>query len=169
MGSRSTEQTSGDRDPCVVNSARMDPSPPTAVLHSGVDLIEIARVKDVLARHGQRFLDRIYTAREQDYCRDRLPELAARFAAKEAVMKALGTGVRGIGWREIEVLANARGKPVLLLHGRARARANRLGFRAVEISMTHERTMACAFAVAITNAATGDRAIPEQPITEESA
>ncbi|PZC47101.1 MAG: holo-[acyl-carrier protein] synthase [Chloroflexi bacterium] len=120
-----------------------------AAVHSGVDLIEIERVRDVLGRHGDRFLNRIYTTREQDYCGDRLQELAARFAAKEAVMKALGTGVRGVGWREIEVLANARGKPIVLLHGRARTRANRLGFRRVEISMTHERSMACAFAVAI--------------------
>ena len=167
MGSGSTEQTSGEGDGRVVNSALMNPSQPTAVLHTGVDLIEIARVKDVLARHGQRFLDRVYTAREQDYCGDRLPELAARFAAKEAVMKALGTGVRGIGWREIEVLANARGKPVLVLHGRARARANRLGFRTLEISMTHERTIACAFTVAITDPPTGDGAIHEGPIPKE--
>ena len=117
-------------------------------LHSGVDLIRVERVGDVLARHGQRFLDRIFTAREQDYVGDRLQELAARFAAKEAVMKVLGTGVRGIGWREIEVLANARGKPVVLLHGRARVRANRLRLNTVEVSLTHESGMACAFAVA---------------------
>ena len=93
---------------------------------AGVDLLEIGRFQQVLDRHGQRFLDRIFTLREQDYCGLRVPELAARFAAKEAVMKALGTGVRGIGWREIEVLANARGKPVVLLHGRAIRRANAL-------------------------------------------
>ena len=120
-----------------------------AVVHSGVDLIEVERVRDVHRRHGARFLDRIYTAREQDYCGDRLHELAARFAAKEAVMKALGTGARGVGWREIEVLANARGKPVVVLHGRARARANRLDIGRVEVSMTHERSMACAFAIAL--------------------
>lgn len=142
----------------MVKSAPMDPSlasvsdargGPKPVVHSGVDLLELERWRDVHARHGARFLDRIYTAREQDYCGDRNQELAARFAAKEAVMKALGTGVRGVGWREIEILANARGKPVVLLHGRARARANRLGFDRVEISMTHEREMACAFATAI--------------------
>ena len=125
-------------------------------LHSGVDLIAISRVADVLARHGDRFLNRIYTPREQDYCGDRVHELAARFAAKESVMKALGTGVRGVGWREIEVLANARGKPIVILHGRARARANLLGFRNVEISMTHEREIACAFAVALTEGAGGE-------------
>lgn len=141
---------SGERADGVLSSAPMDPSPPLgASLHSGVDLIEIERVRDVHRRHGERFLNRVYTAREQDYCGTRLHELAARFAAKEAVMKALGTGVRGVGWREIEVLANARGKPVVLLHGRARARARRLGFQRVEISMTHEHSMACAFAVAL--------------------
>ena len=114
---------------------------------AGVDLLEIGRFQQVLDRHGQRFLDRIFTRREQDYCGLRVPELAARFAAKEAVMKALGTGVRGIGWREIEVLANARGKPVVLLHGRAIRRANSIGMREIEISLTHERDLACAMVV----------------------
>jgi len=114
----------------------MNPFPAAPGLHSGVDLIVIDRIADVLARHGDRFRNRIFTPREQDYCGDRVQELAARFAAKESVMKALGTGVRGVGWREIEVLANARGKPIVVLHGRARARANHLGIRRVEISMT---------------------------------
>ena len=158
MGRVEREQTSESAGRRVVNSPPMDPSPVPVIdavdgasvtAHSGVDLLELGRWRDVHARHGARFLDRIYTTREQDYCGDRQHELAARFAAKEAVMKALGTGVRGVGWREIEILANARGKPIVLLHGRARARANRLGFRRVEISMTHEREIACAFAVAI--------------------
>ncbi|MEE9278385.1 MAG: holo-ACP synthase [Dehalococcoidia bacterium] len=113
----------------------------------GVDLIDIARVRDVLDRRGARFLNRIYTPREQDFCGGRVHELAARFAAKEAVMKALGTGVRGVGWREIEILANARGKPQVVLHGRALARANHLGMREVEVSLSHERELACAFVV----------------------
>ncbi len=131
----------------MVNSARMNPSQPSGVLHSGVDLIEIARVKDVLARHGQRFLNRVYTAREQDYCGDRLPELAARFAAKEAVMKALGTGARGVAWREIEVLPNRRGKPLVYLYGRARERAERIGLKALDVSLSHERDFAVAAVV----------------------
>ena len=106
---------------------------------TGVDLIEIARIRAVLERRGSRFLNRIYTQRERDYCGGRVAELAVRFAAKEAVMKALGTGMRGIAWREIEILANARGKPVVLLHGRARARANRTGLRDIDISLTHAR------------------------------
>ena len=76
-------------------------------LFPGVDLIEIERFRSVLDRHGQRFLNRVYTSREQDYCGGRVSELAVRFAGKEATMKALGTGVRGISWREIEILANA--------------------------------------------------------------
>ncbi len=125
----------------------LDPPPPAAY-HSGVDLIEIERVRDVLDRHGDRFRQRCYTAREIDYCGRRLAEYAVRFAAKEAVMKALGTGARGLGWKEIEILANARGKPVVILHGRALARANTLGIREVEISLTHSTALACAFVIA---------------------
>ena len=114
---------------------------------TGVDLIEIPRIRAVLESRGSRFLHRIYTERERDYCGGRVAELAVRFAAKEAVMKALGTGMRGVGWREIEILANARGKPVVLLHGRARARANRTGLRDIDVSLTHARELACAFVV----------------------
>ena len=122
-------------------------SAPMSALFAGVDLIDIQRIRDVLDRHGSRFLRRVYTDREVDFCGDRVPELAVRFAAKEAVMKALGTGVRGIGWREIEILANARGKPVVILHGRARVRAQQIGMQTIEISLTHEREMGCAFVV----------------------
>ena len=120
---------------------------------TGVDMVEIGRVQDVLERHGERFLNRIFTQREQDYCGDRVQELAARFAGKEAMMKALGTGVRGVGWREIEILANGRGKPIILLHGKALARANRIGLREFDISLTHERDIACAFVVGGTGTA----------------
>ena len=116
-------------------------------LTCGVDLLLIRRFRRVLERHRERFLRRIYTEREIDYCGDRVPELAARFAGKEAVMKALGTGVRGVRWREIEILANARGKPVVILHGSAQRRSHDLGLERIEISLTHERDMVCAFAV----------------------
>ena len=114
---------------------------------TGVDLLAMDRFERVLDRHGDRFLNRIYTRREQDYCGDRRAELAVRFAGKEAVMKALGTGVRGVSWREIEILANARGKPVVLLHGKAKARAQAIGLEELDISLTHERELVCAFAV----------------------
>src|SRR5262245_1497671 len=103
----------------------------------GIDVIEIARVRGVLDRHGERFLQRIYTDRERERYRGRVQELAARFAAKEATMKALGTGIRGVRWRDIEVLSNRRGKPIVVLHGTALDRANQLGLVHWSISLTH--------------------------------
>jgi holo-[acyl-carrier protein] synthase len=114
---------------------------------AGVDIIEIDRVADVLARHGDRFLNRIYTPDEIAHCRGRVAELAARFAAKEAVMKALGTGVRGVGWRDIEILPNRRGKPLVFLYQRGAARAERIQLRGLEISLTHSREYAIAMVV----------------------
>src|ERR671936_362194 len=111
-------------------------------LSVGVDLIEIERIAAVLARHGSRFLERVYTAREVAYCRGRVPELAARFAAKEATAKALGTGMRGIRWRDIEVLPDGRGKPLVYLHGAAAARAKELGLREFAVSLSHSRDVA---------------------------
>ncbi len=114
----------------------------------GIDTIEIPRVRRVLERHGERFLKRVYTPEEVAFCRGRVPELAARFAAKEAVMKALGTGVRGIGWREIEVLPDGRGKPLVYLYGGAKERAKEMGLEGIDISMSHERQYAVASVVA---------------------
>lgn len=111
----------------------------------GVDIIEIERVERALAKFGQRFLRRVYTDLEAAFCRGRTSELAARFAAKEAVMKALGTGARGVAWREIEVLPNHRGKPLVYLHGRAQKRAERIGLDEIDISMSHSRDFAVAF------------------------
>jgi holo-[acyl-carrier protein] synthase len=113
----------------------------------GIDAIEIARVRRVLLRHPERFLRRVYTAEEVAFCRGRVAELAARFAAKEAVMKALGTGARGLAWREIEILPNSRGKPLVYLHGLAQKRAERIGLRGVDVSLTHSRELAIASVV----------------------
>ncbi len=124
----------------------------------GVDVIEIDRIADVIARHGDRFLNRIYTEDEVTHCRGRVAELAARFAAKEAVMKALGTGVRGISWREIEVLPNRRGKPLVFLYGKADRRAKEIELRGLEISLTHSRQFAIASVV-------GERALMAQEDT----
>jgi holo-[acyl-carrier protein] synthase len=93
-------------------------------------------------------LKRVYTELEVAYCRGRLRELAVRFAAKEATMKALGTGIRGVGWREIEILADRRGKPLVYLHGRAKARARTIGMGQPEVSLTHSDELALAFVVA---------------------
>ncbi|MBI3968532.1 MAG: holo-ACP synthase [Chloroflexi bacterium] len=118
------------------------------MLSSGVDAVEIERIRAVYEQHGQRFLGRVYTAREVAHCRGRISELAARFAAKEAISKALGTGMRGVAWREMEVVSDPRGKPLVELHGRARARANELGLREFALSLTHSRDLAIAFVVA---------------------
>ena len=115
----------------------------------GVDIVEIERVAELLRRHGERFLERVYTEAEAAYCRGRVPELAARFAAKEAVMKALGTGRRGVGWREVEILPDGRGKPGVALHGRALARAGQLGLEHFAISLSHSREFAVASVVAV--------------------
>lgn len=113
----------------------------------GIDIIEIPRVARVLAKHPERFLRRVFTPEEVAFCRGRVPELAARFAAKEAVMKALGTGARGLAWREIEILPNRRGKPLVYLHGDARKRAEAIGLRGVDISLTHSMEFAIAAVV----------------------
>ena len=114
----------------------------------GIDTIEIPRVRRVLERYGERFLKRVFTPEEVAFCGGRVPELAARFAAKEAVMKALGTGVRGIGWREIEVLPDGRGKPLVYLYGSAKERAKEMGLEGIDISLSHERQYAVASVVA---------------------
>ncbi len=116
-------------------------------LTTGVDIIEISRIGRVLEQYGQRFLRRIFTPGEIEYCRERPPNLAARFAAKEATMKALGTGVRGVGWKDIEVIRASSGAPSIVLHGRAKARAQRLGVQEIALSLSHSREYAVAFVV----------------------
>ena len=123
----------------------------------GVDIIETDRVRAALERFGERFLRRVYSPVEAAFCRGRVHELAARFAAKEAVMKALGTGARGVAWQEIEVLPNRRGKPLVYLHGRARERAKRIGLRGLDVSMSHTRQYAVALAVGQAGEAERDR------------
>jgi holo-[acyl-carrier protein] synthase len=122
----------------------------------GIDIIEIARIQRTLADFGDRFLQRVYTERERDRYGSRISELAAGFAAKEATSKALGTGIRGIRWREMEVLSNRRGKPVLILHGSAADRAALLGLVDFDISLTHSRTDAMAFVVGIKRRSTSE-------------
>jgi holo-[acyl-carrier protein] synthase len=114
----------------------------------GIDIIEIERIGRVLEKFGDRFLNRIYTETERQRYGTRVPELAARFAAKEATMKALGTGIRGVRWRDIETLSNRRGKPILVLHGTAKARAELLGLNQWSVSLTHSRTDSMATVIA---------------------
>tara|TARA_B100000029_G_scaffold160203_2_gene155988 strand:- start:337 stop:708 length:372 start_codon:yes stop_codon:yes gene_type:complete len=117
------------------------------MLSTGVDIIEIPRIKQVLDRYGQRFLKRVFTPQEIDYCRGRASNLAGRFAAKEATMKALGTGVRGVGWKDIEVVRADSGAPSVKLHGRAASRAERLQVTEISLSISHSREYAVAFVV----------------------
>jgi holo-[acyl-carrier protein] synthase len=123
-------------------------------LSTGVDLVEIDRVQRMVENHGNRALNRVYTSAELAHCRERVPELAARFAAKEAVAKALGVGLRmmasnGIYWHDVETLPDGNGKPVVHLRGRAAARAAELGLTDWSISLSHGRDVAVAFVVAM--------------------
>ena len=117
----------------------------------GVDIIEIERIEAILQRHGKRFLQRVYTQAEQAYCRGRVPELAVRFAAKEAIPKALGTGMWGIDWQEMEILGDERGKPLVHLHRRVKARAEELGLSEFAVSLSHSRDYAVALVMALGN------------------
>jgi holo-[acyl-carrier protein] synthase len=123
------------------------------MLTTGVDIVTISRVQRALERHGERFLNRVYTPSEIAWCRGRVPELAVRFAAKEAVSKALGTGMRlmsqdGIDFHDVEITVDELGKPLLALCGRAEERAGELGLTEWALSLSHERDVAVAFVVA---------------------
>ncbi|MDA1256242.1 MAG: holo-ACP synthase [Chloroflexi bacterium] len=120
-------------------------------LYVGVDIIEIERIGRTFSRYPERFLEKIYTPGEQAYCRGRAPQLASRFAAKEAVMKALGTGVRGVSWRDIEVQRRRGRAPEIVLHDRAKARAEKMGIVRIAISLSHSRDFAVASVVAETD------------------
>lgn len=118
------------------------------MLRTGVDIIEVERVRRTLDRHGERFCARCFTPGELARCAGRAPALAARFAAKEAVAKALGTGIGDVAWREIEVVHDERGRPDLVLHGAAAALAEGLHLVEWSISLAHTREHAVAFVVA---------------------
>lgn len=118
------------------------------MLNVGVDMIEIERIARALERHGQRFSHRFFTEQELAYCAGRVERLAGRFAVKEAVAKALGTGIGPVSWTEIEVVCDGNGKPELHLHGKARALAAKVGLEQWSISLSHTATHAIGFAVA---------------------
>ena len=120
----------------------------------GIDIIETARIRGVLERHEDRFLGRVYTDWERAYCRRNVLHLAGRWAAKEAVSKVLGLGVRGVGWREIEIRRTALGQPIVSLHGRAEQRRRSLGLEGpLTVSISHIRDLAVAVAVGVRAAA----------------
>ena len=118
----------------------------------GVDIIEIARIRQAIARWGDRFLNRVYTEPELKLYHSKFSSLAARFAGKEAVMKLLGTGRTGIGWREIETLSHPGGRPLVNLYGRARMKAAKLGVTEVIITISHSKEYAVAFVTGETEA-----------------
>lgn len=113
----------------------------------GIDIVRVSRIRDAIARWGPRFARRVLTDAEAAYVRDRAETMAGRWAAKEAVSKVLGLGVRGVGWRDIEIVRLPTGQPSVRLHGRARARAEQLGMGAVAVSISHEREFATAVAL----------------------
>ena len=118
-------------------------------LRTGVDLIEIERVEATIQRYGQRFLERIFTPRELAEVGENVASLAARFAAKEATAKALGTGIGDVGWHEIEILRGPARQPNLYLHGRASDLADNLDLETWSLSLTHNKSHAIALVVAI--------------------
>ena len=121
------------------------------IVGSGIDLVEITRIQQSTERYGQRFLDRVYTSAEQAYClrkRKSAESLAARFAAKEAGAKALGTGIsQGVSWLEIEVIREPGGRPTIRFHGRAAEIAEHMGVRESRLSLTHTATLSMASVV----------------------
>jgi holo-[acyl-carrier protein] synthase len=129
------------------------------IVAHGIDMVDCTRLREMIDRHGQKFLDRIFTKAEQRYCRDKkraTEHLAGRFAAKEAVLKVLGTGWRdGITWTDIEVRNSPSGQPSVRLSGRCRTIADELGLASVLISISHIGTHAIASAIGSTGATGG--------------
>jgi len=119
------------------------------MLRTGVDIIEVERIRRAAERHGERFYQRFYTPAERAYCGERFAALAARFAAKEAAAKALGTGIGDMRWVDIEVVNDDRGRPELVLHAVAADLAAALGLTEWSVSLSHTHEHAIAFVVAI--------------------
>lgn len=125
---------------------------PPGTTELGIDIIKVERIRETLQRFGARFSSRVLTPAEQRYVRDRPETMAGRWAAKEAVSKVLGLGVRGIGWRDIEIERLPTGQPAVRLHGRAALRAEQLGMGRIAVSISHESDYAVAIAYGIRQA-----------------
>ena len=119
------------------------------MLATGVDIIEIERIERSINRFGDKMRNRIFTPQEQTYCAGKLPSLAGRYAIKEAVSKALGTGIGDVNFTDIEVVNDEPGKPNLVLHNNAKQLAEQQGFTQWSISISHTTTHAIGFAVAL--------------------
>jgi len=125
------------------------PPVPEGTTELGIDIIRVERIANALRKHGDRFPKRVLTDAEARYVRNRPQNFAGRWAAKEAVSKVLGLGVRGVGWRDIEIVRLPTGQPTIRLHGRAKARAEQLGMRRVAVSISHEGEYAVAIAFGV--------------------
>lgn len=125
---------------------------PPGTTELGIDIIKVDRIRAAIERFGTRFSERVLTPAERRYVRDRPETFAGRWAAKEAVSKVLGLGVRGIGWKDIEVERLPTGQPAVRLHGRAAARAEQLGMGRIALSITHESDYAVAIAFGVRTA-----------------
>ncbi len=122
---------------------------PEGTTELGIDIIKVERIANALRKHGDRFPKRVLTDSEARYVRNRPQNFAGRWAAKEAVSKVLGLGVRGVGWRDIEIVRLPTGQPTIRLHGRAKARAEQLGMGRVAVSISHEGEYAVAIAFGV--------------------
>jgi holo-[acyl-carrier protein] synthase len=122
------------------------------ILGTGIDIVECLRIARMIEQHGELFITRVYTDGEIEYCRERkaaMQHYAGRWAAKEAVLKAIGTGWRrGISWRDIEVLNDRQGAPIVALHGGALEVCETAGIRQMHLSISHCRSHAVAYAIA---------------------
>jgi holo-[acyl-carrier protein] synthase len=125
------------------------PAPPPGTSEVGIDIVKVDRIRRAIERHGRRFARRVLTDHEDAYVRDRPENFAGRWAAKEAVSKVLGLGVRGVGWREIEIIRLPTGAPMCRLHDRALQRADQLGMERIAVSISHEREYAVAVAFGV--------------------
>jgi holo-[acyl-carrier protein] synthase len=123
------------------------------IVAHGIDLVDCPRIEQMMQRHGERFIMRVFTATEQAYAqanRNDVEKLAGRFAAKEAILKLMGTGWRGkIAWTDIEIINNAAGQPEVTLDGEVRKIADELGIKHISVSITHTANFAIASAVAL--------------------
>lgn len=123
------------------------------IVAHGIDLVDCPRIEEMIQRHGDRFINRVFTEKEQAYARankNTIEKFAGRFAAKEAVLKLLGTGWRGkIAWTDIEVVNNSVGQPDVTLRGEVKVIADRLGIEHISVSITHTANFAIASAVAL--------------------
>jgi holo-[acyl-carrier protein] synthase len=125
---------------------------PAGTTELGIDIIKVERIAGSIEKFGERFSKRVLTPAEQRYVRMRPETFAGRWAAKEAVSKVLGLGVRGIGWRDIEIERLPTGQPAVRLHGRAAARAEQLGMERIAVSISHESDYAVAIAFGVRTA-----------------